>query len=371
MCYVNYMKWNMDKPEETPFESYLNGTVLLTFGIPLKYALFLQTIPLPVNWKQEVYVVPHTRVHSSYTPEAATNFVHIYDEAVSTLKRLTEYRIDESTISIKQIVDETSVGDLKMVAGAFMTFVNKLCLATKKKAIYIAPLDLFLLAQRVAGDALRPDNVHADKYIMPMPSLETDSLEPNLPVAAQYDHVTILKGTAIKKTKLKTSRLYRLDAFFADGKVANADSVITTRDVTLRNPYVLYSEDEEDGSFMHFIEMSPSNPIVIFIGGNPRKVIDGSIRCIVRPPIGYSETSLSILAAMPQKKVEAASTVSSPIDGDDDDSDDDEFHLAPEPPVVAQRKPKDTTMSLEPPHSIEQKGVTSGRKRPADEMDDQ
>jgi hypothetical protein len=233
---------------------------------------------------------------------------------------------------------------MKTVAGAFMTFVNKLCAATQRQAVYIAPLDLFLMSSRVATSVLQKE-VYADKSNAPMPSLKNESTEPDLPVSAQYDYVTIQTGTAMKNIQLRTRGAQPLAAFVADGKVANNDFITTANDITLHNPYILYSEDENDESLWHFIDMSPLNPVVIFIRENPRRVIDGSIRCIVRPPIGWSRTLLDIQAAMHAKRVDATPTALPPIDGDGDDDDSDDEYYTPqyEPPGVARRKTNEPT----------------------------
>jgi hypothetical protein len=98
--------------------------------------------------------------------------------------------------------------------------------------------------------------------------------------------------------------------------------------VELNDTYVFYCVDETEYD-ARIRQTTRGFTFVIFVGSPPRKTIDGSVRCIIRPSLDDTMKINRAITLPPElHHVRPFPTSAADIDGEDDD----------EPPVVAHDK---------------------------------
>jgi len=378
--YINYMRWDVTDPVVTPAaleRAYARGDVLITSNTPrLKHALYaelvLQTghgeaVELISNedepkqpWDATVIALYHAmckRVHIQLSRatlpaparERCTRIFKAYDDLTS-----------EPTLAIQR----------------YHEFIGELCDALKLRGFMDSRTNVFFYSMSAAKGVL--EQKRHDVGSVPMPMLKGSNgscAELPLDAISRVGSIKIPAGTVMTtgNEKLYTYTQDTVPVYIADSSATQSSgSYRLLVDVDLIYPCVLYSNKQVD--FMSFMSMSPRRILLIFIGDYPRSQITGDVKCIIRLPTNPDSVDAAMTVALHNPNGNNVSTGQSwppaasvdptgETDGEDDDSDDDEFHLAPEPPVVAQKTTKEPPERLTD-HSISQKDVPPlGRKR--------
>jgi hypothetical protein len=351
--YINYMGWDLSNPNERPFESYISGRALLSVGNTLMNALYVEDNLVRITSKT-LCVRPPPTSYPDWHPGVSVGEIHMLACQQVYAHVLNVFDDDNHPARKRMDNYSSTYGPSPGGNGGQQSieqnhrFITDVCKATGTNYVYIVAYDIVIVPPASLASLGIFTSV-SDRRRGVMPALSTTGWEyANPPVGARCSSIVIRNDTIVKH---HTDVICKYMSFEGSARPNEQHGVLRLQyAVELNDTYVFYCVDETEYD-ARIRQTTRRFTFVIFVGSPPRKTIDGSVRCIIRPSLDDTiKINAAITRPIEVQQVRPFPTSADDIDGEDDD----------EPTVVEQRPTEKPTVSLEEPYdSIRQKGVRS------------